>query len=191
MTDKEPHNKDGSGSSPGVRLNNESDGVRRDNAISAIAEDWQSLPLAITEMKMHSPSTMRVWQAVARRMGKNNTVLPKGIEAVYWDDGDWWQLSENVEVKSLFIDEEQNTECFLLRIAPNGVVEPHFHDGFNDECIVVEGVIIVGDVRFNVGDFHVARKGSVHPALHSDSGGILFVRSQRVTEITERVGVNN
>jgi len=191
VADKESFDEYGSGSSRDGRQNAEDDSAGPDNEVSAMVEDWQNQPLAVAEMTKQVAPTQRVWQAVSRRMGKNNTVLPKGIEAVYWGDGDWWQLSENVDVKSLFIDEEQNTECFLLRIGPGGVVEPHFHDGFNDECIVVEGVIMAGDVRFGAGDFHVARKGSVHPALHSDDGGILFVRSERVTEIAERDEVTN
>ncbi len=165
--------------------------VDDDVELEALLQTWEArlAPIADT-VKPKSPP-IRVWSAVKRRLGNKNTVLPKGVEAVYRGDGEWWSFAENVDVKSLFIDEKENTESFLLRIKPGGLVEPHFHDGFNDECMVIEGVIMVGETRFGPGDFHVAKKGSEHPPLYSHEGGILFVRSERITGIIELTQQSN
>lgn len=143
--------------------------------------DWTAFFEGLDEaLKIEQPNP-RVWDNIERRIGANNTILPEGVYAVPRTKGGWWSLSEGVDVKSLYIDPELDTESFLLRIQSGCVVEQHDHRGFADECMVIEGDILVGDVKFRPGDFHVATDGSTHPPLSSQNGGILFVRSKRVT----------
>lgn len=152
-----------------------------DTDFAALRTTWeQSLAELAAPISADVPPT-GVWTNIERRLGENNTALPHGIEAVPQGKGDWWRLADGVDVKSLYIDEEEDTESFLLRIQSGYVVEQHVHEGFTDECIVVDGDIMVGDVKFGIGDFHVAKSGSIHPPLSSEGGGILFVRSKRVT----------
>lgn len=169
----------------GVLAPNERDRVAlsagNDRSLRKTIANWEMELSRFSEVVEPSVPPHRVWNAIDRRIGRKNTALPVGVEAVPHDQGEWWQLDEGVDVKSLFIDDEQDTESFLLRIMPGCRVEQHQHDGFHDECIVVEGDIIVGDVQFGPGDFHVATSGSVHPPLSSEHGGILYVRSKRIT----------
>ncbi|WP_262694141.1 cupin domain-containing protein [Kordiimonas aquimaris] len=126
-----------------------------------------------------------LWGVIDRKIAKNNKVFPNGIEAVYREKGDWWPLTAGVMVKSLYIDNDTQTESFLMKFTPGSSVETHSHDGFTEECMVMEGDIILGDIRFAPGDFHVAKPDSTHPSLWSEKGGVLFVRSKRVTGMTE------
>lgn len=126
-----------------------------------------------------------LWGAIDRKIAKGNRVFPDGIEAVYNEKGDWWPLAAGVMIKSLYIDNEAQTETFLMKFTPGGVIETHHHDGFTEECMVMEGDIVLGDIKFAPGDFHVAKSGSTHPPLWSESGGVLYVRSKRVTGVTE------
>lgn len=160
----------------------------KDPDFSAFRRKWDHTLAALSEAVPVEAVPEKIWKNIEKRLGSDNTILPQGIEAVDRDKGDWWRLAEGVHVKSLYIDEEEDTESFLLRIQSGYVVEQHAHEGFADECIVVEGDILVGDVKFRAGDFHVAKSGSVHPPLSSEGGGILFVRSKRVTYDQPRIG---
>lgn len=153
----------------------------QDSDLGKYIDAWQAGFSKLSEAVDPVAPPAQVWQKLERRIGPENTTLPRGVEAVPYEKGGWWKFGDGVDVKSLFIDDEQDTESFLLRIEAGCQVEPHHHDGFHDECIVVEGDISVGDVRFGPGDFHVATSGSVHPPLSSERGGILFVRSKRIT----------
>lgn len=146
-------------------------------------DEWNArlAPLVDAVESVDPPKS--VWETVQRRMGKNNTALPAGVLAVTKDQGHWYSHSNNVEVKSLYIDEEMGSESYLLKFGPGGVVEEHAHGDWNDECIVMEGTIHVGGVSFGPGDFHVATRGAVHPRLYSEGGGVLFVRSRRITGV--------
>lgn len=152
-----------------------------DFASLVAAWDGRLAPLADAIEDIQPPKSL--WENIQKRMGRNNTALPPGVLAVNKDQGRWYKHSNNVEVKSLYIDEELGSESYLLKFGPNSVVEEHEHGDWNDECIVMEGTIFVGGVKFGPGDFHVATRGAVHPKLCSDSGGVLFVRSRRITGV--------
>ena len=46
-----------------------------------------------------------------------------------------------------------------------------------EECLVLEGDILIGGVRFGAGDYHAAFEGTRHPEFTSLGGGVMFVRS--------------
>jgi hypothetical protein len=50
----------------------------------------------------------------------------------------------------------------------------HFHAESHEECLVLEGDLIMGDMKLLPGDFHVAAKGSTHPAATTRSGCVLY-----------------
>ena len=45
----------------------------------------------------------------------------------------------------------------------------------DEECLVLEGEVSVGDLRLRAGDFHVAARGSQHPRLESRPGALLLL----------------
>ncbi len=155
--------------------------MQNDDEFIKLVDEWDNrlAPLAgAIETQALRPE---VWQNIKNRMGKHNTSLPKGIEAVYKNDGQWRSVNEKVDIKSLFIDAELGAESYLLRFQPEGTIEQHSHGNWNDECIVMEGSVMVGEAEFGPGDFHVAKRGSVHPRLYSPTGCIVFVRSRQET----------
>lgn len=158
--------------------------MQSDKELEKLIEGWDQRLAPLAGALENQVPRPEVWQNIKKRMGKENTSLPKGIEAVYRDDGHWRPVNDKVDVKSLFIDAEQGSESYLLRFQPEGIIDQHHHGDWNDECIVMEGTVIVGETRFGPGDFHVATRGAVHPRLYSPTGGILFVRSKQVTGLS-------
>ena len=50
----------------------------------------------------------------------------------------------------------------------------HFHNEGHEECLVLEGDLTMGDLKLLAGDFHLAAKGSSHPAATTMSGCLLY-----------------
>ena len=46
-----------------------------------------------------------------------------------------------------------------------------------EECLVLEGEMIIAGVRFGPGDYHLAPAGIVHGELSSRTGGLIFIRT--------------
>lgn len=146
----------------------------------AVAE-WEAQLGTLSEAVEPVAPPASTWGGIQRRLGNQNTSLPKGIEAVYANEGEWRPVTEKVYLKSLFVDPEQGSEAYLLKFLPGGAIEEHSHGDWNDECIILDGEIAVGGVPMSSGDFHVAVKGATHPRLFSETGGTLFVRSRQLT----------
>jgi len=60
-------------------------------------------------------------------------------------------------------------------MAPGASIQGHHH-ARAEECLVLEGDLMVGELRLNAGDYHVAGMGSMHPVLKSQGGAVMFVR---------------
>jgi quercetin dioxygenase-like cupin family protein len=81
-----------------------------------------------------------------------------------------------VQVKVLHSDGRYNS--ILLRMEPGSSVPAHFHDD-DEECVVLEGRVRIGDVGVSAGDYHLALSGSRHGELRSDTGALLFLRTTK------------
>lgn len=149
----------------------------------AMVDDWEHRLAPLGEAVDPIAPPASVWKEIRGRLGPQNKSLPKGISAVFAAEGEWRPVNEKVHLKSLFIDSEQGAESYILKFLPGGMIEQHSHGDWNDECIVLEGEIRVGDVPMKPGDFHVATRGAAHPTLYSEMGGMLYVRSRQVTGV--------
>ena len=88
--------------------------------------------------------------------------------------GQWIDFLPRVQIKLLHFDGRYNS--VLLRMAPGGSLPAHSH-GDDEECMVLEGEVYLGDIRVKAGDYHLALKGSHHGELRSDTGALLFLRT--------------
>lgn len=93
------------------------------------------------------------------------------------DQGDWVELFAGVFKKSLLIDEQEGAESFLLRIEPGASCPSHSHTK-TEECLVMEGEMIIGEARFRAGDYHAAPPDVPHLPITSETGVLLYVRSE-------------
>ena len=88
--------------------------------------------------------------------------------------GVWTEMGPGVSFTVLFEDPVARRHSILVRALPGSNYASHFHDEGHEECLVLEGDLIMGDLKLLAGDFHVAAKGSTHPAATTRSGCVLY-----------------
>jgi len=89
-------------------------------------------------------------------------------------EGDWQPFMEGVTLKVL--REHGGVLSYLLRLAPGAALPAHRHVQ-DEECIVLEGRVRVGShTSFGAGAYHLARRGSLHPTISTETGATLFLR---------------
>ncbi|HNA30956.1 MAG TPA: cupin domain-containing protein [Thiobacillaceae bacterium] len=91
-------------------------------------------------------------------------------------EGIWVPLLPGVSMKLL--REDETTRSYLLRLEAGARLPAHGHDQ-DEECMVLEGDIWLGDVHAHAGDYHLARGGLPHGMLRTDGGCLLFLRGQK------------
>jgi anti-sigma factor ChrR (cupin superfamily) len=90
------------------------------------------------------------------------------------EGGEWSELAPGVHMKRLHRD--GLARSFLLRLAPGAALPVHRHEA-DEECLVLEGEVFLGELRVAAGDYHLARGGTLHGQISSPHGAVLFIRS--------------
>lgn len=94
-------------------------------------------------------------------------------------EGIWIKLKADVEMKLLHDDGVSRS--ILLRLQPGATLPAHDHPS-NEECMVLEGEVWLGDIVARAGDYHLAPKGLPHGMLASHTGALLFLRTEHVSQ---------
>ncbi|WP_374352702.1 cupin domain-containing protein [Chitinimonas sp.] len=90
-------------------------------------------------------------------------------------EGEWRAVAPLVYEKRLFAD-AQMTAC-LYRLEPGGRIPPHVHDVI-EECLVLEGEIMLDEIKVGAGGYQLAPRHSRHGDVHSPDGCLIYVRRQ-------------
>lgn len=91
------------------------------------------------------------------------------------DAGDWIERAPGVAIKPLRSD---GALCsYFCRVDAGTDIEGHVHD-LDEECLMVDGDLFLGDVLLRKGDYQLAPAGTRHGRISSDVGALLFVRGQ-------------
>jgi len=112
-------------------------------------------------------------------------VLPE-IERAWWQNDvqaletKWELISEGVELKQLRV--VGNVISALARIAPGAQAMDHGHN-IDEDCIVLEGDLFLGDILLRPDDFHVAPAGCNHVNVISDNGALFYFHGHMPTAI--------
>jgi anti-sigma factor ChrR (cupin superfamily) len=84
-------------------------------------------------------------------------------------------MSPGVTYTILFDDPVTKRRSMLVRALPGATYETHFHDEGHEECLILEGDLVMGDLKLLAGDFHLAAKGTLHPPATTVSGCLLHI----------------
>lgn len=95
------------------------------------------------------------------------------LDTIHSGEGEWKPFLPRIAIKVL--RREAGIQTYLLRLDPGAALLPHEHPE-DEECIVLEGQVRIGDVVASQGDYHLAPKGVDHSAIVSDQGALLFLR---------------
>ena len=97
----------------------------------------------------------------------------QGLVTIQAHEGDWEPFSPKVRIKVLHRD--VSTQSYLLKLEPGAVVLPHVH-GQDEECMVLEGEVRIGELVVKAGAYHLAPRGVPHEPISSEHGALLFLR---------------
>jgi len=69
-------------------------------------------------------------------------------------------------------------DALIARLASATRVSPHAHR-LDEECMVLEGDVRLGEVHAHAGDYHLAHSGVPHGVVSSDGVCLLFLHGQK------------
>lgn len=100
------------------------------------------------------------------------------------DEG--WESTgvDGVEIRKLFVDEEQDRMTALVRMQPGSSYPIHLHSG-PEECYVLEGDLHFGEEVLQAGDYQRAEPGSLHGVQRTEGGCLLLIVASMSDEVLE------
>lgn len=81
-----------------------------------------------------------------------------------------------ITIRMLHLDQAGAKFSALLRVAPGAKYPSHHHDGI-EECLVLEGTLMVGETRMEAGDYQRAEADSDHVDQWSETGALLYINA--------------
>ena len=88
-------------------------------------------------------------------------------------EGEWQPFAPGVAMKVLH--RVGDTQSYLLRLAAGAVLPAHRHP-VDEECLVLEGEMHIGELVVPAGGYHLGRQGVLHDRLTSPAGALIFLR---------------
>lgn len=125
--------------------------------------------LSAGELPMAQRTSMRE-RITARITGDSSVIIAEASVG-------WQAFWPNVWVKVLRQDLHNKTQTTLLRVLPGGVVPARAHTR-DEECLVLEGEVFIGEHRIGQGDLHIAGPDTRHRDITTRTGAMLMVRSE-------------
>ena len=83
----------------------------------------------------------------------------------------WYQTAQGVDV--LPLQGDSDVVSMLVRFAPGASVADHRH-ALDEDCLVLEGEMFLGDILLRSGDYQLAPAGGSHFGETSDVGVLFF-----------------
>ena len=111
---------------------------------------------------------------LARTQAPAPRAIPTDFVTVRLHDGAWRQLAPDVFEKPLVTAD--GLVARLIRMAPGAVLPAHDHDS-DEESVVLEGEVWLGEEFCVAGEFHFAPRGLSHAPVRTGRGCLLYVRS--------------
>jgi anti-sigma factor ChrR (cupin superfamily) len=93
----------------------------------------------------------------------------------------WQELAPGLSMKVLFHDAAAARTTMLLRLAPGGTLIGHRHPQV-EELYVLEGSCLCAGEFLQVGDYHRAEAGTVHPVTSSEQGCLALIMTSSKNE---------
>ncbi len=100
-----------------------------------------------------------------------------GAVTVRHTEGVWRELLPGVSTKVLHRDLVAGRQSYLVKMKPGAVLPAHFH-GELEECLVLEGALVMNGLRIEKGDFQMVPAGVAHPVMYAPEGALFYIRGE-------------
>ena len=125
---------------------------------------------AVSPTPVDQAALARVKRRVLARIAEAQSAAHLTVRA---EDGQWQPFGPGLSLKVLH--EADGVMSYLLRLAPGAVLPPHRHP-MDEECVVLEGALRIGDLEVAAGGFHLGRQDVLHMPIVSEHGALIFLR---------------
>ncbi|MEO1251316.1 MAG: cupin domain-containing protein [Pseudomonadota bacterium] len=150
--------------------------IERDSAFADHVEWWIRCfaPLSSASREVKPPADLfdRIDEQIERQVaaggGRSATIRAS--------EGRWIEIAPGARKKTLYYDEQSQSEAFLIELEAGASLPQHDHDGTED-CLVISGDFSIGDLKLSAGDFHAAFAASRHAPCRSEEGCQLFIKA--------------
>jgi anti-sigma factor ChrR (cupin superfamily) len=128
---------------------------------------------ALMPEPMDAELAARVKRRVLQRIAEEQR--PQHL-TVHAHEGVWQPFGPGVQLKLLHA--AGDIWSYLLKLEPGAQLPTHRHP-VDEECMVLEGLVQVGELRVAAGGFHLGRKDVLHAPVTAIGGALLFLRGAR------------
>jgi anti-sigma factor ChrR (cupin superfamily) len=111
----------------------------------------------------------RVLQRIAEEQRPQHLTVQPG-------DGRWQPFGAGVQLKLLHA--AGDIWSYLLKLERGAQLPTHRHP-VDEECVVLEGAVQIGELRLAAGGFHLGRKDVLHAPITAVEPALLFLRGAR------------
>ncbi len=149
--------------------------AKRDNKkIDIIPEEITSA--LVESVEPIAPPVARASELKARVMARIHGKQSFDLKTIKAEEGEWITLMPGVEKKILNESVDGKIQSYLLKMTPGATFPAHEHVA-DEECIMLEGEAMFGDLCLKAGDYHLAKKGSKHGQVTTEKGAVAFIRA--------------
>lgn len=150
-------------------------GMRKVPDIEPLApEDEEALAGAVKPAEMSARQRESLRERILERV---RAPAPVDTFTVRAAEGEWMRTGPLSEIKLVRRDWQANNQSMLVRLAAGAEIATHTH-AQEEECVVLEGEVMIGEHVFRAGDVHVALPGATHAGLRTRTGCLLYIRSE-------------
>ncbi len=158
------------------------DGTLVEDALLAVEPRSAKATVTPYELRLLQPESaaLTVGAAGARlyvRQLLNLMALPTA-EQTWWTQGadpvstEWAPRSPDLDMKSLRC--VGTVVSKLMRLKPGGRLRDHGHD-LDEDCMMLEGDLQMGDILLRADDYQLAPKGAAHVNAMSERGALFYI----------------
>jgi len=128
---------------------------------------------AFAEAHHADPVSPGMAAQIKRRLLGRIADIESGHLTVRDETAAWKTFLPGVKIKVLH--EAHGVMSYVLQLAPGASVPAHHHP-LDEECVVLEGVLHIGELVVAAGDYHLARRDALHATLRTETGSTIFLR---------------
>jgi anti-sigma factor RsiW len=144
--------------------------LEQDDALKALVVTWEQRLGTIAAALPAEPPPADLKAKLNRRL--DSEALPDGFVRRA-ADADWTQIGPGLHCRMLKHD-ERGVGSALFRLAAGAVIPPEFHE-HDEECLVIEGDLIVDNLHLAAGDYCCVRKSGRHGIITSQGGAVFLL----------------
>ncbi len=112
-----------------------------------------------------------------QKISQEKASTQAGFSTLRSTDGEWVKVMPGAQFKVLHDDGNGlgGLLSYLIKLDAGFEMQGHGHP-FDEECLMLEGDLTLGDITLNKGDFHYAAAGVTHGHVSSKKGCMAFIR---------------